>query len=95
MPDLILHPEMERLHDKLDSGFRRNDVVGVPKPNQWRFRKCGKGPKLFDDRQARGNFAAIECRFRKMDWLLLKLTGHMRAEFQWEDDRMRASWVIP
>jgi hypothetical protein len=25
----------------------------------------------------------------------LKLTGHIRAKFHWEDDRIDASWVIP
>lgn len=54
-----------------------------------------KAPKLLDHQQARNNFAAIVCRFDRMDWLLLKLTGHIRAKFHWQDDRMRASWVIP
>ncbi len=54
-----------------------------------------KAPKLFDHPEARNNFAAIVCRFDQMDWLLLKLTGHLRARFHWEDDRIDASWVIP
>jgi len=54
-----------------------------------------KAPKLLDHPEARKNFAAIICRFDQMDWLLLKLTGHIRAKFYWEDNRMNASWVIP
>jgi hypothetical protein len=54
-----------------------------------------KAPKLIDHPEARKNFAAIVCRFHQMDWLLLKLTGHMRARFHWDDNRMTASWVIP
>jgi len=54
-----------------------------------------KAPKLLDVPEARKNFAAIVCRFDEMDWLLLKLTGHLRAQFSWKDDRMEASWVIP
>ena len=54
-----------------------------------------KASKLLDHPEARKNFAAIVCRFDQMDWLLLKLTGHLRAKFRWEDDRMNASWVIP
>ena len=51
--------------------------------------------KLPDHPEARKNFAVIVCRFDDLDWLLLKLTGHIRAKFHWEDNRMDASWVIP
>ncbi len=54
-----------------------------------------KAPKLLDHPQARKNFAVIVCRFDQMDWLLLKLTGHIRAKFHWEDNRIDASWVVP
>lgn len=51
--------------------------------------------QLLDVPEARKNFAAIVCRFDEMDWLLLKLTGHIRAKFHWKDNRMDASWIIP
>jgi pyridoxamine 5'-phosphate oxidase len=54
-----------------------------------------KAPKLLDHSEARKNFAAIVCHFDEMDWLLLKLTGHIRAKFHWKDNRIDASWVIP
>lgn len=54
-----------------------------------------KAPKLLDHPEARKNFAAIVCRFDQMDWLLLKLTGNIRAKFHWVDNRIEASWVIP
>ncbi len=54
-----------------------------------------KASNLIDHLNARGNFAAILCRFDRMDWLLLRLTGHMRATFHWEHNGMNASWVIP
>ena len=54
-----------------------------------------KAPKLLDHPEARKNFAVIVCQFDQMDWLLLKLTGHIRAKFHWEDNRIDASWVIP
>ncbi|MBU1054229.1 MAG: pyridoxamine 5'-phosphate oxidase family protein [Proteobacteria bacterium] len=54
-----------------------------------------KALKLFDHSGAYKNFAVIVCRFDQMDWLLLKLTGHIRAKFHWEDNRINASWVIP
>ena len=54
-----------------------------------------KASKLLDHPEARKNFAVIVFRFDQMDWLLLKLTGNIRAKFQWEDQRLDASWVIP
>jgi len=44
---------------------------------------------------ARKNFAVIICRFDELDYLRLKLTGHIRAKFLWEDNRMDASFIIP
>ncbi len=54
-----------------------------------------KASKPLDHTEARKNFAVIVCRFDEMDWLLLKLTGNIRAKFHWEDHRMSAFWVIP
>lgn len=54
-----------------------------------------KATKLLDHQEARKNFAIIVCRFDQMDWLLLKLTGHLRARFHWIDNLMEASWVVP
>ena len=54
-----------------------------------------KAPKLLDHSEGRKNFAAIVCRFDQVDWLLLKLTGNIRAKFHWEDHRINASWIIP
>jgi pyridoxamine 5'-phosphate oxidase len=54
-----------------------------------------KAQQLRDVPEARKNFAVIVCRFDEMDWLLLKLTGHIRARFYWKDNRIDASWVIP
>ncbi len=54
-----------------------------------------KPPKLFDHPGARKNFAVIVCRFDEMDWLMLKLTGNIRAKFHWENHRINTSWVIP
>jgi len=54
-----------------------------------------KASTLLDHPDARKNFAVIVCRFDDLDWLLLKLTGNIRAKFHWEDNRMEASWIIP
>ncbi len=54
-----------------------------------------KGPALFGGQDARKNFAAIVCCFDEMDWLLLKLTGHIRARFYWRNNELDGSWVVP
>ena len=54
-----------------------------------------KLPGITEGTEARKNFAAVVCRFDRMDWLLLKLTGNIRAKFVWEDNQLTASWVIP
>jgi len=54
-----------------------------------------KAPGMFDEQGARKNFAAIVCRFDRMDWLKLRLTGNIRAQFHWEDNQPTTSWVIP
>jgi pyridoxamine 5'-phosphate oxidase len=54
-----------------------------------------KAPQLLDGPDIRKNFAVIVCRFDEMDWLLLKITGHIRAKFHWKNDHIEASWVIP
>ncbi len=45
--------------------------------------------------KARENFAVIVGAFHEMDWLMLKLTGHMRARFYWDDHGVAACWVVP
>jgi pyridoxamine 5'-phosphate oxidase len=88
--------EKVRLHHRI------NYCAGIPPGSPTEKPTSGipdflreKAPKLFDVPEARKNFAAIVCRFDEMDWLLLKLTGHIRAKFLWTDNRLDASWVIP
>ncbi len=54
-----------------------------------------KKSEVFHSPEARKNFAAIVCRFDQMDWLMLKLTGHLRAKFLWKGNHVDATWVIP
>jgi len=55
----------------------------------------GGASRRFEHSHARRNFAVMVCRFDHLDWLHLKLTGHKRAIFHWENNRLEASWVIP
>ncbi|MFO7962646.1 MAG: pyridoxamine 5'-phosphate oxidase family protein [Desulfobacterales bacterium] len=54
-----------------------------------------KPTAVFKEAQARRNFAAIVCVFDRMDWLHLKLSGNIRAEYLWQNGRMEARWIIP
>jgi len=54
-----------------------------------------KASTFLDSSASRKNFAVIVCQFDAMDWLLLRLTGHVRAKFHWKDHGLDASWVIP
>lgn len=46
-------------------------------------------------RLARSQFAVIACRIDFMDWLLLSVKGHRRAQFHWRSGKLEASWVTP
>ena len=54
-----------------------------------------KIPTLLETEKYRKNFMAIAVHFYSIDWLILKVTGNRRARFDWEEDRWKASWMIP
>jgi hypothetical protein len=43
----------------------------------------------------RENFAVIQGRIERMDWLVLGVTGHLRALFSWDQENLEASWLVP
>jgi len=54
-----------------------------------------KSSELLHSQAGRENFAVIVCRFNHMDWLILRATGHMRAQFTWDGNKLKAVWVVP
>ena len=54
-----------------------------------------KIPTLLETERCRKNFMVIVLRIFSMDWLLLKITGNRRALFEWDKDRLHASWLVP
>jgi len=54
-----------------------------------------KIPSLLETEKARKNFMSISCHFNAIDWLLLSPLGNRRARFDWKDDEMTASWIVP
>ena len=54
-----------------------------------------KIPAVLDSERSRKNFMAISCKIDSIDWLMLRALGHRRARFDWDEDRLRATWLIP
>ena len=54
-----------------------------------------KAPALLEGKRSRKHFMAISCRIDSIDWLMLRALGHRRARFDWDEDRLSATWLIP
>jgi 3-hydroxyisobutyrate dehydrogenase len=54
-----------------------------------------KIPTLLESEKGRKNFMAIACRIESIDWLILRILGNRRARFEWYENRLRATWMIP
>lgn len=54
-----------------------------------------KIPTLLQTERCRKNFMVIAVHIVSIDWLLLKITGNRRALFEWDNDRLRSTWLIP
>lgn len=54
-----------------------------------------KVPTLFESERGRKNFIAIACRVESMDWLMLRVLGNRRAQFDWDENGLHATWLIP
>jgi hypothetical protein len=54
-----------------------------------------KVPTLLESEKSRKNFMAIACRIDSMDWLILRTLGNRRARFDWDQNGLKATWLIP
>jgi pyridoxamine 5'-phosphate oxidase len=54
-----------------------------------------KVPSLLESEKGRKNFMTIACRIDSMDWLVLSVLGNRRARFDWDENRLNATWLIP
>jgi pyridoxamine 5'-phosphate oxidase len=55
----------------------------------------GQNPSELQSELGRENFAVIATTVEKIDWLWLNATGHLRAQFHWQDNHLSAKWVAP
>ncbi len=54
-----------------------------------------KIPTLLETEMGRKHFMAIALHIYSIDWLILKLAGNRRARFDWDEDGLRATWLVP
>ena len=54
-----------------------------------------KIPTRLESERGRSNFAAIACRIDSIDWVSLSLLGNRRAKFIWDNNELKAQWLIP
>ena len=54
-----------------------------------------KAPSLLDTEKNRKNFMVIACRIDSIDWLVLLALGNRRARFVWDENGMKATWLVP
>ena len=54
-----------------------------------------KAPSLLETEVGRKNFLVIAGRIEIMDWLQLSILGNQRARFNWDENGLNATWLIP
>ncbi len=67
-------------------------------PGQSIPRPAGAPGRISDEKEARAarsHFAVIACRIGFLDWLLLSVHGHRRAQFRWRQGQWDGGWVSP
>lgn len=52
-------------------------------------------PSLLNSEKGRKNFLTVSSIFDSMDWLSLNVSGNRRARFEWHEDQLSATWLIP
>ena len=55
----------------------------------------GQTPTPDESEIGRRNFVVVRCQVDFLDWLLLQESGHLRAQFTWQDNKLSATWVTP
>ncbi len=54
-----------------------------------------KVPTILDSERGRENFMAVAGRIDSVDWLMLGALGNRRARFDWDENELNATWLIP
>ena len=48
-----------------------------------------------DRKAGRDNFAAVCVSMERIEWLYLAARGHRRAQFEWNEGSLSATWLVP
>lgn len=59
---------------------------------------AGAAKLISDDNEAetaRSHFAVLACTIDFMDWLVISVKGHQRAQFLWRESEWEADWINP
>ena len=54
-----------------------------------------KAPTLLEGERGRKYFMAISCRIDSLDWVVLRILGNLRARFEWDENGLNSTWLIP
>ena len=61
-------------------------------------RPAGAANLISNDNEAqtaRGHFAVFACTIDFMDWLVISVKGHRRAQFSWRESGWEGAWINP
>lgn len=54
-----------------------------------------KLPSLFNPEKGRKNFLTVTSTIDSIDWLSLNISGNRRARFDWHENKLSSTWLIP
>jgi len=54
-----------------------------------------KIPSLMHTEKGRKNFLTISSNIDSIDWLSLNILGNRRARFEWPENKLNSTWLIP
>ena len=75
--------------------FARRPYISAPAPGARRGTPGSGIPDGADVEAGYANFLVIVVSVRRIEWLRVERTGNLSARFEWEADRLSASWIVP
>lgn len=86
--DELARAEWARLHEGSRAAYRSQTVPATPVEDPADI------PRI-DDVAAFAQFAVLQIRFDRLEWLHLAREGQRRAAFSWHDDALEQRWLAP
>jgi hypothetical protein len=54
-----------------------------------------KAPSLLESERGRKHFMAISCRIDSLDFVVLRVMGNLRARYDWDENGLHSTWLVP